>query len=778
MNISTEHSSDQHRIDLDIAIEGMTCASCVGRVERVLLKVPSIDSANVNLATARAHISSTTEDLDIQAVLGAVKKAGYEAHLITQESAEQESTADRQELEQSRLHRSTLLAAALTLPIFILDMGGHLIPAFHHWLHGLIGQQNLFYLLFVLATLVQFGPGLQFYIKGWPALMRAAPDMNSLVMLGTTAAYGYSVVATFLPTLLPAGAVHVYFEASAVIITLILLGRFLEAKARGRTSQAISRLLNMQARTARVVRQDQELELPVEQLQLGDIIRVRPGEKIAVDGELVDGHSYVDEAMISGEPVPVAKQVGDEVIGGTINKTGSFTFKATRIGRDTLLAQIVRMVEEAQSDKLPIQALVDKVTLYFVPAVMAAALVTFLVWLIFGPEPALPLALVNAVAVLIIACPCAMGLATPTSIMVGTGKAAELGILFRRGEALQSLRDARVIALDKTGTLTKGHPELTDLVVLPGFDEQQVLASVASVESSSEHPIAEAIVEEARARGLELMDVSAFDAQPGFGVLADVSGQRIAVGADRLMHKLGLDTQPFEEVAMRLASEGKTPLYAAVDGELAAIVAVADPIKESTPEAIRALQALGLDVVMITGDNRRTAQAIADSLGITHVVAEVLPDGKVDAIKELQSSGQRVAFVGDGINDAPALAQADIGIAIGTGTDIAMESAEVVLMSGDLRNVPNAIGLSHATLNNIRQNLFWAFAYNTSLIPVAAGVLYPAFGLLLSPVFAAMAMAASSICVLANALRLRRFRAQMAADITQGTAADKLAEVR
>ena len=778
MNISTEHSSDQHRIDLDIAIEGMTCASCVGRVERVLLKVPSIDSANVNLATARAHISSTTGDLDIQAVLGAVKKAGYEAHLITQESAEQESTADRQELEQSRLHRSTLLAAALTLPIFILDMGGHLIPAFHHWLHGLIGQQNLFYLLFVLATLVQFGPGLQFYIKGWPALMRAAPDMNSLVMLGTTAAYGYSVVATFLPTLLPAGAVHVYFEASAVIITLILLGRFLEAKARGRTSQAISRLLNMQARTARVVRQDQELELPVEQLQLGDIIRVRPGEKIAVDGELVDGHSYVDEAMISGEPVPVAKQVGDEVIGGTINKTGSFTFKATRIGRDTLLAQIVRMVEEAQSDKLPIQALVDKVTLYFVPAVMAAALVTFLVWLIFGPEPALPLALVNAVAVLIIACPCAMGLATPTSIMVGTGKAAELGILFRRGEALQSLRDARVIALDKTGTLTKGHPELTDLVVLPGFDEQQVLASVASVESSSEHPIAEAIVEEARARGLELMDVSAFDAQPGFGVLADVSGQRIAVGADRLMHKLGLDTQPFEEVAMRLASEGKTPLYAAVDGELAAIVAVADPIKESTPEAIRALQALGLDVVMITGDNRRTAQAIADSLGITHVVAEVLPDGKVDAIKELQSSGQRVAFVGDGINDAPALAQADIGIAIGTGTDIAMESAEVVLMSGDLRNVPNAIGLSHATLNNIRQNLFWAFAYNTSLIPVAAGVLYPAFGLLLSPVFAAMAMAASSICVLANALRLRRFRAQMTADITRGTAADKLAEVR
>ncbi|WP_409526265.1 heavy metal translocating P-type ATPase [Nitrincola sp. MINF-07-Sa-05] len=778
MNINTEYSSGDKGADLDIAIEGMTCASCVGRVERVLLKVPSIEAVNVNLATARAHIKSSDRKLDIQSVLDAVQKAGYEAHLITEESREQDNTAERQEQEQSRLHRNTLLAAALTLPIFILDMGGHLIPAFYHWLHGMMGQQNLFYLLFVLASLVQFGPGLQFYIKGWPALLRAAPDMNSLVMLGTTAAYGYSVVATFLPELLPAGAVHVYFEASAVIITLILLGRFLEAKARGRTSQAISRLLSMQARTARVVRQDQELELPVERLQLGDIIRVRPGEKIAVDGELVDGHSYVDEAMISGEPVPVAKQVGDEVIGGTINKTGSFTFKATRIGRDTLLAQIVRMVEEAQSDKLPIQALVDKVTLYFVPAVMAAALVTFLVWLIFGPEPALPLALVNAVAVLIIACPCAMGLATPTSIMVGTGKAAELGILFRRGEALQSLRDARVIALDKTGTLTKGHPELTDLVVLPGFDERQVLASVASVESSSEHPIAEAIVEEARARGLELMNVSAFDAQPGFGVLADVSGQRIAVGADRLMHKLGLDTQPFEEVAMRLASEGKTPLYAAVDGELAAIVAVADPIKESTPEAIRALQAQGFDVVMITGDNRRTAKAIADSLGITHVVAEVLPDGKVDAIKELQSGGQRVAFVGDGINDAPALAQADIGIAIGTGTDIAMESAEVVLMSGDLRNVPNAIGLSHATLNNIRQNLFWAFAYNTSLIPVAAGVLYPAFGLLLSPVFAAMAMAASSVCVLANALRLRRFRAQMSADISRSSTEERLAEVR
>jgi Cu+-exporting ATPase len=747
----------------ELAIEGMTCASCVGRVEKALKAAPGVLEASVNLATEKATIRHLAGVVTPAVLEEVVRNVGYEARRVGDEPVADREREGRQR-EYRALTRSLGLAALLTLPVFALEMGSHLIPGVHEWVMGTIGHRESWYLQFVLTTLVLFGPGLRFFRKGIPALMRLAPDMNSLVALGTAAAYGYSVVATFASSVLPAGTVNVYYEAAAVIVTLILLGRTLEAKAKGRTSEAIKRLMGLQAKTARVVRNGETVEVPLDQVRAGDFVQVRPGEKVPVDGEVSEGSSFVDESMITGEPVPVQKAAGAAVVGGTINKTGSFTFRATKVGADTVLAQIIRMVEQAQGSKLPIQALVDKVTMWFVPAVMAAAALTFLVWLIFGPEPAMSFALVNAVAVLIIACPCAMGLATPTSIMVGTGRGAELGVLLRKGEALQSLKEVKVVALDKTGTLTKGRPELTDLIVAPGFSDEEVLTLVAAVETRSEHPIAEAIVEAAKARGLSLAPVDGFDAVPGYGVSAVVQGRRIEVGADRYMQRLGYPVADFAAAAARLGDEGKSPLYAAVDGRLAAIIAVADPIKPSTPQAIAALHALGLKVAMITGDNRRTAEAIARQVGIDQVVAEVLPDGKVEVVKRLREGGRQVAFVGDGINDAPALAEADVGLAIGTGTDIAIESADVVLMSGDLRGVANAIALSKATIRNIKQNLFWAFAYNVLLIPVAAGILYPIDGTLLSPVVAAGAMALSSVFVLGNALRLRGFQPAMTND--------------
>ena len=540
---------------------------------------------------------------------------------------------------------------------------------------------------------------------------------------------------------------------------LILLGRFMEARAKGNTSQAIQQLIQLQAKTARVRRNGVLQDIDMAQVVQGDVLEVRPGERIPVDGVVLQGHSFVDESMISGEPVPVEKAANSGLIGGTVNQQGLLLMQATKVGADTLLAHIIRMVEQAQGAKLPIQALVDKVTMWFVPAVMGVALLTFIAWMVWGPEPALAMALVNAVAVLIIACPCAMGLATPTSIMVGTGRAAQLGVLLRKGEALQQLKDAKVVAVDKTGTLTKGRPELTDVLLAPGFERASVLAQVAAVEDKSEHPIARAIVQGAQAEGLQLPAVQAFESLTGRGVRAQVAGVRVEIGADRWMQELGCDVGVFAAQAQRLGQEGKTPLYAAIDGQLAAMIAVADPIKDSTPAAIAALHRLGLKVAMITGDNQHTAQAIARQLGIDEVVAEVLPGGKVDAVKRLQAQYGALAYVGDGINDAPALAQADVGVAIGTGTDIAIESADVVLMSGDLQGVPKAMALSKATMANIRQNLFWAFAYNVALIPVAAGLLYPVNGTLLSPMFAAGAMAMSSVFVLTNALRLRRFAA-------------------
>ncbi|KWT73615.1 heavy metal translocating P-type ATPase [Comamonas testosteroni] len=744
---------------VDLQVGGMTCASCVGRVERALKKVPGVQDAVVNLATERASVQ-LQGGVDVSSLIAAIEKAGYEAQAVQHNAGAtgEDATAQRQAQERESLKRSLIFATVFALPVFVLEMGGHMVPAFHHWIAGNIGTQNSWYIQFVLTALVLFGPGRRFFEKGVPALLRAAPDMNSLVAVGTSAAFAYSVVATFVPQWLPAGTVNVYFEAAAVIVALILLGRFLEARAKGNTSEAIRRLVQLQAKTARVRKGGVVQEIDIAQVRAGDVIEVRPGERIPVDGEVIEGRSFVDESMISGEPVPVEKAEGAEVVGGTVNQNGALAFRATKVGADTLLAQIIRMVEQAQGSKLPIQALVDKITMWFVPAVMAAALLTFVVWLIWGPDPALSFALVNAVAVLIIACPCAMGLATPTSIMVGTGRAAQMGVLLRKGEALQQLKDARVVAVDKTGTLTRGRPELTDLVLAEGFERAVVLAQVAAVEDRSEHPIARAIVDAAKSEGMEIPAISDFASVTGFGVRAVVLGDQVEIGADRFMREIGLSVDGFAAEAERLGSEGKTPLYAAIGGKVAAMIAVADPIKPTTKPAIDALHALGLKVAMITGDNRHTAEAIARQLGIDEVVAEVLPGGKVETVKRLKAEHGTLAYVGDGINDAPALAEADVGIAIGTGTDIAIEAADVVLMSGDLSGVSNAIALSKATMKNIGENLFWAFAYNVALIPVAAGLLYPFNGMLLSPVFAAGAMALSSVFVLSNALRLKRFK--------------------
>ncbi|WP_143413156.1 heavy metal translocating P-type ATPase, partial [Haematobacter genomosp. 1] len=668
----------------ELSIEGMTCASCVGRVERALAGVKGVRFAHVNLATERATVEGTASPEDL---VKAVENAGYDAALIGDTGAAEAEASARKDAERAGLKHDLLVAGILTLPVFLLEMGSHLIPAVHHLVMQTVGTQTSWYFQFALTTLVLFFPGLRFYQKGFPALFRLAPDMNSMVAVGTMAAYAYSVVATFLPSLLPAGTVNVYYEAASVIVTLILLGRYLEAKAKGKTSEAIKRLVQLQARTARVRRSGQTVEIATSDVAHDDIVELRPGERIPVDGEVIEGESYVDESMMTGEPIPVRKTTGSTVVGGTVNQKGALALRATAVGGATVLSQIIRMVESAQGSKLPIQAMVDRVTMWFVPVVMAAAALTFLVWLVLGPEPALTFALVNGVAVLIIACPCAMGLATPTSIMVGTGRGAEMGVLFRKGEALQLLRDAKVVAVDKTGTLTEGHPALTDIAVAKGFDRDDVLARMAAVEAKSEHPVARAIVDAARKEGLAIPGVSDFASDTGYGVRATVNGDRIEVGADRYMIKLGLDVDEFSDTAARLGNEGKTPLYVAIDGRLAAIVAVADPIKPSTPAAIAALHELGIKVAMITGDNRRTAEAIAAKLGIDEVVAEVLPEGKVETVRRLKAEYGSLAYVGDGINDAPALAEADVGLAIGTGTDIAIETADVVLMSACIPQV-------------------------------------------------------------------------------------------
>ncbi|MFA7415221.1 MAG: heavy metal translocating P-type ATPase [Rhizobium sp.] len=742
---------------LELEIEDMTCASCVTRVEKALKSVPAVETASVNLATGKATVSVLGGRSQLPAMIKAVQKAGYGAKPVAA-GDKGDAAAEAREREIGRLTRDVWIAAVLSLPLFVLEMGVHIYPDLHHRLMDIFPGNSLYYFQFALATAVLLGPGLRFYIKGFPALLRGGPDMNSLVAIGTMAAYGYSLVTTFAPQVLPEEARNVYYEAATVIVTLILLGRLLEARAKGRTGEAIRRLAGLQAKTARVERDGATIDISPDEVVVGDVVVIRPGERIPVDGEVIDGQSYVDEAMISGEPVPVEKGQGATVIGGTINKSGSFRFSATKVGGDTMLAQIIRMVGEAQGSKLPIQMMVDKVTAWFVPAVMAVAALTFVVWAIFGPEPAYTYGLVTAVAVLIIACPCAMGLATPTSIMVGTGRAAEFGVLFRKGEALQKLREADTVVMDKTGTITKGRPELTDLIAAEGFAEADVLALTASLEARSEHPLAEAIVKAAQARGLKITAVEDVEAIAGYGISGSVSGRKVAAGADRLMVKLGLSVEPFAEAAKRLADEGKTPLYVAIDGRLAGAIAIADPVKDTSRRAVDVLKGMGLSVVMVTGDNRGTAEAIGRATGITDVFAEVLPEGKVEVIDRLKAEGRTVAFIGDGINDAPALATADTGIAIGTGTDVAIESADVVLVGGDLSSAVHAIELSRAVIRNIGQNLFWAFGYNVLLIPVAAGVLYPAFGILLSPMIGAGAMGLSSVFVVTNALRLKRAR--------------------
>lgn len=747
--------------EVTMDVREMSCAACVRRVERALARAEGVVSASVNLAAETATVRYAVGEIGPTEIAAIATKAGYPAQVTSSGGVDQE---ERKADEIRQLARRTLLAALLALPVFVIEMGSHVIPGMHGLIHRTIGMQNSYYLQFLLTSIVLFGPGLQFYAKGYPSLFKGAPDMNSLVALGTSAAYGFSLVATFAPGLLPAGTANVYYEAAAVIVVLILLGRLLEARAKGRTGEAIRKLVGLQPRTARVERDGEVVERPIEDIRVGDIVHVRPGEKIAVDGTVQNGASYVDESMITGEPVPVEKTEGSGVVGATVNGNGALTFRAEKVGSDTMLAQIIRMVEQAQGAKLPIQGLVDRITGWFVPAVMAVAALTFVVWLLFGPDPALSMALVAGVAVLIIACPCAMGLATPTSIMVGTGRAAEMGVLFRKGDALQRLQDAKVVALDKTGTLTEGRPDLTDLIVAPGMEENEVLRLVAAAERNSEHPIAQAIADAAEGRGIVLPETSEFRAITGFGVRAVVEDRVVLVGADRLLAREGIDMSSLTGNSETLAKRGRTPLYAALDGKAAAVIAVADPLKPTSKAAIDALHALGLKAAMITGDNTATANAIAAELGIDHVVAEVLPAGKVKALEALRETHGSLAFVGDGINDAPALAAADTGIAIGTGTDVAIEAADVVLISGDLGGVVNAFDISRSTMRNIRQNLFWAFGYNTVLIPVAAGVLYPFGGPLLSPVLAAGAMALSSIFVLSNALRLRWIRPAMGRD--------------
>ncbi|MEX0969336.1 MAG: heavy metal translocating P-type ATPase [Paracoccaceae bacterium] len=740
-------------VQVEIAVEGMTCASCVGKVERVLTAQPGVLSASANLARNTATIRYLAGVATPAGLAEKVTAAGYKA------GATPDSTDERQaryDAEHSALRRDTLLAAALTLPVFLAEMGGHVWPAIHHFIANSIGMQASWVVQFVLVTLVMAVPGRRFFIHGLPALLRGAPEMNSLVVVGTSAAWAYSTVATFAPQLLPANSRAVYFEAAGVIIVLILLGRLLEHRAKGRTGQAIRKLMALRPKTALRMENGTAIEVPLDAVALNDLLLVKPGAAIPTDGVVVEGRSAVDESMISGEPMPVDKAEGDHLVGGSINAQGALSMRSTAVGADTVLSQIVHMVEQAQASKLPVQALVDRIAGVFVPVVMGISAVTLAVWLLAGAG--IGAAVVAAVAVLIIACPCAMGLATPTSIMVGTGRAAGMGVLFARGAAMQSLRNTDHVAVDKTGTLTEGRPSFQDFVLAEGFDADAVLAKVAAIEARSEHPIAQAIVAEAQARGLKLPALINFEAITGYGVTARVDGDDIAIGADRLLTRQNVALGALEAQARALAGEGKTPLYVALNGKLAALITVADRIKPGTPKAIAAMHALGLKVVMLTGDNAATAAHVAKELGIDDFRAEVLPQDKVAALRSLQDEGAVVAFVGDGINDAPALAAADTGIAIGTGTDVAIESADVVLMSGELGGVVKAIALSRAVMRNITQNLVWAFGYNVLLIPVAAGLLYPWFGLLLSPALAAGAMALSSVFVLGNALRLQRVR--------------------
>jgi Cu+-exporting ATPase len=756
---------------VSLPIEGMTCASCVGRVEKSLAKLPGVESVAVNLATEQATVKYNPAMVGAGEFRQAVERAGYgirtdeqsQAQISAAEGADEEPV-DRERRTKDGARRQREIRQlrdkfVVSLVAAVVIMAGMFLPSsVLPW-----PLQTRYYVMYLLATPVQLWAGWQFYKGAWMAARHFTTNMNTLVAVGTSVAYLYSVFITFFSDVVrTAGlAPEAYYDTSTAIIGLILMGRYLEARAKGQTSEAIKKLMGLAPRIARVVRGAQEIDVPLEQVQVGDVVRVRPGDKVPVDGVVLDGSSAVDESMLTGESLPVEKGPGSQVIGATFNKTGSFTFRATRVGKDTALAQIVKLVEDAQGSKAPIQRLADQISSYFVPAVLGLSALTFVLWYFLGPEPRVTFALVSMIAVLIIACPCALGLATPTAIMVGTGKGAEYGVLIRGGEALEGAHKVNAIVLDKTGTLTRGKPSVTDVIPANGLSESDLLRLVGSAEQGSEHPLGEAIVFRAKEIGLPISPTTGFNALAGHGISATVENRNMLVGNARLMEQSGVHLDGLGDHASTLALQGKTPMYVAVSQgsywQAAGLIAVADTLKPESAEAVRELQALGLEVWMLTGDNRATAEAIASQVGITNVMSEVLPGEKSAKVKELQAQGKAVAMVGDGVNDAPALAQADLGIAIGTGADVAMEASDITLVGGDVRGVVTAFALSRRTIGTIRQNLFWAFFYNVILIPVAMGVLFPLFGLLLNPIMAAAAMAMSSVSVVTNSLRLRGF---------------------
>ncbi|PKN98453.1 MAG: copper-translocating P-type ATPase [Chloroflexi bacterium HGW-Chloroflexi-4] len=738
-----------------IGIENIRCTSCVGFIETELKATPGVLDASVNIATQEATIDYLPEQTTLHRLNSAIEDWGYKTRpALSEESVDQQQAAH--EKEYKRLMNRFWFAAIISIPVLITAYP-KFIPLVRDWSMTTLRVSWFFAALLTLPVLLWSGG--DFFNGAWAALKHRAANMNTLIALGTGAAWLYSTVAIGFPGIFPEGTSEPFYDVVAVVIALVVLGQALELRAKGRTSEAIKKLMGLQAKTARVIRNGVEIDIPVEEVLVGDTVQVRPGEKIPVDGVILEGSSAVDESMLTGESLPSSKKVGDDVIGATLNKTGAFKFRTTKVGKDTALAQIVKMVQDAQNSKAPIARLADTISGYFVPIVMILAVVTFVIWFDFGPKPQLIYGLVTAVSVLIIACPCALGLATPMSLMVGIGKGAENGILIRSGEALQTAQGIKTVVLDKTGTITKGKPELTDLLVV---DKQQVtrdemLRLAASVESISEHPLAEAIVEGARNKGLSIGKPEAFEAVPGHGVIATVEGQRVVLGNLKMMKRENVDLVDLEVKSEALANDGKTPMFIALNGKAAGIIAVADTVKEDSKEAIAVLHKMGIEVVMITGDNRRTAEAIARQVGVDRVLAEVLPEDKALNVHLLQAEGKKVAMVGDGINDAPALAQADVGLAIGTGTDVAIEASDITLIKGSLKGVVTAIEVSRATMRNIKQNLVGAFIYNILGVPIAMGVLFPFFGVLLSPLLAGAAMAFSSVTVVGNANRLRAF---------------------
>ena len=749
------------RASARLKVMGMASPHCAGLVTKALGNTPGVLSTKVDFSSERAEVSFDAGKVSLPQIIVVIKEAGYEAFEEARETVDLEKQAREKEIRDQKTR--LLVGALLSVPVFF--------GSFPEWFSWVPPWLSSHWVLWLLATPVQFWVGWQFYRGFWVALKNKAADMNTLIAIGTSAAYFYSVAGILSQALfVPKDSMPVmYFDTAAIIITLIVLGRLLEAVARGKTSEAIKKLMGLAPKTARVERNGKEMEIPADQVQVGDIVVIRPGEKIPVDGVVIQGHSSVDESMISGESIPVEKKVGDTVIGATINKAGMLKFRATKVGKDTALAQIIKIVEEAQSSKAPIQRLADLVSAYFVPVVLFIAMAAALFWYFAGPAlvsfppgmSSFVFALTIFIAVLIIACPCALGLATPTAIMVGTGKGAEHGILIKSGEALERAHKLTAIVFDKTGTLTKGEPEVTDVVPLERLSENEVLRLAAIAEKHSEHPLGEAIVNGAKKQQLDVPDPDSFQSVTGKGVTAKFKDKEILLGNRRLMEDNKLSYSVYEKWIEKLEDAGKTVMLVAVDKTLVGLVAVADTLKEHSPAAVRTLQSMGLEVLMITGDNKRTGNAIGKQLGISRVLSKVLPEQKAAEIKKIQAEGKLVAMVGDGINDAPALTQADIGIALGSGTDIAMEAGHIVLVKDDLRDVVTAIDLSKYTMKKIKQNLFWAFAYNVALIPVAAGLLYPVLGLLLNPVFAAFAMAASSVSVVSNSLLMQGYKPKL-----------------